>query len=94
MLISLCCALFLACSDDNNGPGTPGGGDDDEQLGEIKDTVFTSFSNVLTRLVLTNAPEGEDVVWQWSMESAPSEIYSLTAATSREAVFSRTAGLL
>ncbi|HBO25490.1 MULTISPECIES: hypothetical protein [Culturomica] len=87
MLISLCCALFLACSDDNNGPGTPGGGDDDEQLGEIKDTVFTSFSNVLTRLVLTNAPEGEDVVWQWSMESAPSEIYSLTAATSREAVF-------
>lgn len=79
------CIVF-ACSDDNNGPGTPGG-DDDEQLGEIKDTVFTSSSSALTRLVLTNAPEGEDVVWQWSMESAPSEIYSLTAATSREAVF-------
>lgn len=86
MLVSLCCVLFFACSDDSKGPFTPGG-DDDGQLGEIKDTVFTSSSNALTRLVLTNAPEGEDVVWQWNMESAPSEIYSLTQATSREAVF-------
>ena len=86
MLVSLCCVVFFACSDDSKGPFTPGG-DDDGQLGEIKDTVFTSSSNALTRLVLTNAPEGEDVVWQWNMESAPSEIYSLTQATSREAVF-------